>query len=77
MSRLFLIGTLLLAFVVLPAVMAALVPVGHREIVKELQPALVIAVVTTLSVVALPFVQRAAERIATRQAARTARSAAT
>ena len=62
---LFLIGTLLLAFVVLPAVMAALVPVGHREIVKELQPALVIAVVTTLSVVALPFVQRAAERIAT------------
>ena len=44
--------------------MAALVPIGHREIVKELQPALVIAVVTTLSVVALPFVQRAAERVA-------------
>jgi proton glutamate symport protein len=62
---LFLIGTLLLAFVVLPATMAALMPVGHREIVKELQPALVIAVVTTLSVVALPFVQRAAERVAT------------
>jgi proton glutamate symport protein len=62
---LFLIGTLLLAFVVLPAAIAALVPVGHREIVKELQPALVIAVVTSLSVVALPFVQRAAERLAT------------
>jgi len=62
---LFLIGTLLLAFVVLPAVLAAFVPIGHREIVKEVQPALVIAVVTTLSVVALPFVQRAAERLAT------------
>jgi proton glutamate symport protein len=62
---LFLLGTLLLAFVVLPAVLAAVMPVGHREILKELQPALVIAVVTTLSVVALPFVQRAAERVAT------------
>ena len=61
---LFLIGTLLLAFVVLPLVMASLVPTGYREIVKELRPALVIAVVTTLSVVALPFIQRAAERIA-------------
>ena len=61
---LFLIGTLLLAFVVLPLVMASLVPTGYREMVKELQPALVIAVVTTLSVMALPFVQRAAERIA-------------
>jgi Na+/H+-dicarboxylate symporter/ABC-type amino acid transport substrate-binding protein len=62
---LFLIGTLLLAFVVLPAVLAAVTPVGHREILKELQPALVIAAVTTLTVVALPFVQRAAERVAT------------
>lgn len=62
---LFLVGTLLLAFVVLPAVFAALMPVGYREIVKELRPALIIAVVTTLSVAALPFVQRAAERMAT------------
>jgi Na+/H+-dicarboxylate symporter/ABC-type amino acid transport substrate-binding protein len=62
---LFLTGTLLLAFVVLPAVLAAVTPVGHREILKELQPALVIAAVTTLTVVALPFVQRAAERVAT------------
>jgi len=63
---LFLIGTLLLAFVVLPALMAALVPGDHRSILKELQPALMIAVVTTLSVVALPFIQRAAERMATK-----------
>ena len=62
---LFLTGTLLLAFVVLPAVLAAVTPVGHREILKELQPALVISAVTTLTVVALPFVQRAAERVAT------------
>src|SRR5262249_20442470 len=63
---LFLIGTLLLAFVVLPTVMAALVPGDYRSILKELQPALVIAVVTTLSVVALPFIQSAAERMATK-----------
>jgi proton glutamate symport protein len=62
---LFLAGTLLLAFVVLPSVMAAVAPVGHRELLKELQPALVLAFVTTLSVVALPFVQQAAERAAT------------
>lgn len=63
---LLLIGTLLLAFVVLPAALAALVPVGHREILKELQPAMTVAAVTTLSVVALPFVQRTAERVATK-----------
>jgi proton glutamate symport protein len=61
---LFLIGTLLLAFVLLPAVLAALAPVGYREFLKELQPAFVLALVTTLSVVALPFVQKAAERVA-------------
>ena len=63
---LFLIGTLLLGFVVLPAVLAAIAPVGHREILAELRPAFVLAMVTTLSVVALPFVQKAAEEVATR-----------
>jgi Na+/H+-dicarboxylate symporter len=61
---LFMAGTLLLAFIVLPAVLAALAPISHREILKELQPAVVIAVVTTLSVVALPYIQRAADRLA-------------
>ena len=61
---LFLVGTSLLAFVVLPSALAALTPLGYREILKELQPALVLAAVTTLSVVALPFVQQAAERAA-------------
>jgi Na+/H+-dicarboxylate symporter len=63
---LFLVGTLLLAFVILPAVIAAVAPVGHRELLRELQPALVLAVVTTLSVVALPYIQQAAERIASK-----------
>jgi proton glutamate symport protein len=63
---LFLIGTLLLAFVVLPAVLATIAPVSHREILRELQPAFVLALVTTLSVVALPFVQKAADGIADR-----------
>ncbi|HEY1259363.1 MAG TPA: cation:dicarboxylase symporter family transporter [Stellaceae bacterium] len=63
---LFLIGTVLLAFVVLPAVLAAVAPVGYREILTELRPAFVLALVTTLSVVALPFVLKAAERIAIR-----------
>ncbi len=37
---------------------------------RELQPALVLAAVTTLSVAALPFVQKAAERIAERAGCR-------
>lgn len=63
---LFLGGTFLLAFVVLPMALAAVAPVSYREILKEMQPALVLALVTTLSVVALPFVARAAERITAR-----------
>ena len=63
---LFLLGTLLLAFVVLPVVLAAIAPAGYREILRELRPAFVLALVTTLSVVALPFVQKAAEEIAAR-----------
>ncbi len=63
---LFLLGTLLLAFAVLPAVISAIAPASHREILRELRPALVLALVTTLSVVALPFVQKAAEDVADR-----------
>jgi Na+/H+-dicarboxylate symporter/ABC-type amino acid transport substrate-binding protein len=61
---LFLVGTLLLAFVVLPAVLTTVAPVSYRGLLEELQPAFVLALVTTLSVVALPFVQKASERIA-------------
>jgi Na+/H+-dicarboxylate symporter/ABC-type amino acid transport substrate-binding protein len=63
---LFLATTLLLAFVVLPAIVAAVAPVAYRELLEELRPAFVLALVTTLSVAALPFVAKAAERIVER-----------
>jgi Na+/H+-dicarboxylate symporter/ABC-type amino acid transport substrate-binding protein len=60
---LFLIGAFLLAFVLLPFALAAIAPISYREILKEMQPALILALVTTLSVVALPYVMKAAERV--------------
>ena len=63
---LFMATTLVLAFVVLPAIVSAVAPVHYRELLEELRPAFVLALVTTLSVAALPFVQRAAERIVQR-----------
>src|SRR5215813_1778078 len=63
---LFLIGTLIVAFWVLPALVAALAPVAHREVIAELRAALAIAVVTTLSVAALPFVVEATRKLADR-----------
>jgi Na+/H+-dicarboxylate symporter/ABC-type amino acid transport substrate-binding protein len=63
---LFLLGTCILAFWVLPALMSALAPVAHREVVVELRSALAIAAVTTLSVAALPFVMEATRKLADR-----------
>jgi Na+/H+-dicarboxylate symporter len=63
---LFLLGTGVLAFWVLPALVSALAPVGHREVVVELRSALAIAAVTTLSVAALPFVMEATRKLADR-----------
>src|SRR5215813_6396142 len=63
---LFLIGTAVLSFWVLPAVISALAPVTHREAIVELRSALAIAAVTTLSVAALPFVAEATRKIADR-----------
>jgi proton glutamate symport protein len=63
---LFLLGTCVLAFWVLPALVSALAPVGHREVVVELRSALAIAAVTTLSVAALPFVMEATRKLADR-----------
>ena len=63
---LFLIGTAMLAFWVLPAIMSALAPVAHREVIVELRSALAIAAVTTLSVAALPFVMEATRKLADR-----------
>lgn len=58
------LGTVVLAFWVLPSILAALCPLTTREVLRDLQGAFVIAVVTTLSVAALPFVQQATEKLA-------------
>ncbi len=59
-------GTGILAFWILPSVIAAFCPMSTREVLRELQGALVIAVVTSLSVAALPFIHRAADKLADR-----------
>ena len=58
------LGTCVLAFWILPAAIAALCPIGAKEVLRDLQSAFVIAMVTTLSVAALPFIQQAAEKLA-------------
>jgi Na+/H+-dicarboxylate symporter/ABC-type amino acid transport substrate-binding protein len=63
---LFLVGTGMVAFWVLPALISALAPVAHREVIGELRSALAIAAVTTLSVAALPFVMEATRKLADR-----------
>ena len=59
----YLTGAAILGLLIVPALLAALTPVSYREILRQIRPALVLAVATTLSVAALPFVQRAAETI--------------
>jgi proton glutamate symport protein len=59
---LFLIGTGVLAFVVLPIALTAIVPAGVRDLLDDLQPAFVLALVTTLPTSALPLIQGVAER---------------
>jgi proton glutamate symport protein len=61
---LFLGVTFLLAFIALPAAISCLAPVRYREVLGLMRGALTLAMVTTLSVVALPFIQKAAEKIA-------------
>ncbi len=60
---LFLIGTVVLGFVILPFLLSRLVPQSYGAILAELRPALTLALVTTLSVAALPFIQKAAEEL--------------
>jgi proton glutamate symport protein len=59
---LFLLGTFLLAFVLLPLALSAIAPVGWREILADLRPAFVLALVTTLPTSALPLIQGVSER---------------
>jgi proton glutamate symport protein len=59
----YLTGAAILGLIVVPALLSAFTPASYREILRQIRPALVLAVATTLSVAALPFVQRAAETI--------------
>ncbi len=58
---LYLLGAIILGLFVIPFLVSALLPESYRSILRNLRPAIVLAVVTTLSVVALPLVQRAVE----------------
>ncbi|GAB5377399.1 MAG: cation:dicarboxylase symporter family transporter [Acuticoccus sp.] len=55
-------GALLLGFVIIPALLEAFAPRSLRVVWPELRNGLLIAVTTSLSVVALPFIQRAVDR---------------
>jgi Na+/H+-dicarboxylate symporter/ABC-type amino acid transport substrate-binding protein len=61
---LYLIGTFTLAFIILPLALSGIAPVSPRELLSELQPAFVLALVTTLPTTALPLIQGVAERMA-------------
>jgi proton glutamate symport protein len=58
-----LVSSSVIAFWLLPAVLSAVADVRHGELVRELREALVLSLVTTLSVVALPFIQQMAKRL--------------
>jgi proton glutamate symport protein len=59
---LFLIGAGVLAFAVLPLALSAIVPFKARDLLAELHPAFVLALVTTLASSPLPLIQGVAEQ---------------
>jgi proton glutamate symport protein len=59
-------GALILAFWVIPALIASFIPIGHRELLKELNSAIVIAVVTTVPSTSVPLLVQMSERLAAR-----------
>lgn len=61
---LFFSGTLLLTFWIVPGCISAFTPFRYREVLRDLSSALLIAVVTTLSVSALPYISSATQRLA-------------
>jgi proton glutamate symport protein len=63
---LFVVGSAIIGFIILPAVLAIVAPVSYREILAELQPGLVLTLATTLPVVSVPYVERLAQRISER-----------
>lgn len=61
---LFFSGTFLLTFWIVPGCISAFTPFRHRELLRDLGSALLIAVATTLSVSALPYISSATQRLA-------------
>lgn len=59
---LFFCGTLSLTFWFLPAIAASLTPLSYRDVLNKTKKALLIAVSTTLSVAAIPYLQRFIEQ---------------
>jgi proton glutamate symport protein len=57
----YLLGAGILGLVVVPFLISALVPESYLSILRRLRPAMLLSVVTTLSVAALPIVQGAVE----------------
>jgi len=60
-------GAALLAFWVLPALLSAITGVSYRDIMRECRDGIILSLVTTLSVVSLPAISRAAEKFAGKQ----------
>jgi Na+/H+-dicarboxylate symporter len=61
---LFTAGSCILAFWLLPWLMSALAPVTPKAVIREIQGGIVLAVATTLSVVALPSIMEATRKLA-------------
>lgn len=62
-TLLYLAGAFLLAFWVIPAFLASVLPIGYREVLHELRGAFMLALVTTLSVAAIPGIIKATEQL--------------
>jgi proton glutamate symport protein len=63
---LFVGGALILALWVIPSLIASLVPIGYRALLRELRSAMLIAVVTSLPISAVPLIVQMSERLAAR-----------
>lgn len=61
---LFFFGALLLVVWLLPATMAALLPLRYRDVMTDIKGALLLGMVTTISVSALPYIVSATKRLA-------------
>ena len=61
---LFFAGALILTFWIVPGCIAAFTPFKYKEVLRDLESALLIVIATTLSVSALPYISSATQRLA-------------